>query len=658
MDVKQILDTISGEEKIALVCGKQNETAAVSLPTLKIQPATQFPYEGEIFPSGLSLACSWDKDAAYGVGREFGLICCEKGIHVTSRVPQMTNIKDPYEGGRWRRLSSDAALSALLAGAYIDGVQSTGVGACAPIGGDGEMAESELQTASGYLCAKRPVCRPKALLFDASALSENEKDSPASYLKERGYSGTAVARNGTAYDAAAALAGGIDLLLSGAKEDPASILKGMLGGKVSGERLNSAAESVLKLIDETYDDHEYPPKDGDVFESAAVRAAQCPVLLKNDGALPLLADAVTVIGDLAASFPISGEEGGERKAESLVSALSGDLRVKFVPFGESEKDIDKVLENTFPEETAIVALGEYYPDLDCLQRTRKLPEMQVKLVQRLCESGRNVIAAVFAGGEVDLSALGEAKAVLFVPYLGEGGAAAVKRILCGEVSPEGRLPEDFRTEDGSKVLYPLGYGLSYGEFVYEKARLTDGGEDSAVSLTLTNSGRYSAAEVVQIYEETFGRRRLVAFEKVRLRAGESRAVTVIFPKTSCEKLLVCASSADAKFEFPCSFDGEKTDDDAPKTPKEEKGISLLSRFGEIAAFGGAKSATKILRAAASAATSDPVRAERLFLAATAQSAERLVRLKVLRRNIAQAALLYAEGKPIKAVLKRLEKEED
>jgi beta-glucosidase len=84
-------------------------------------------------------------------------------------------------------------------------------------------------------------------------------------------------------------------------------------------------------------------------------------------------------------------------------------------------------------------------------------------------------------------------------------------------------------------LYPFGFGLSYtnftyGELVLDKAQLK-GDQRLTASITLTNSGKYDGAEVVQLYiRDLVGSitrpvKELKGFQKVFLKAGETKTVT-------------------------------------------------------------------------------------------------------------------------------------
>jgi len=82
-------------------------------------------------------------------------------------------------------------------------------------------------------------------------------------------------------------------------------------------------------------------------------------------------------------------------------------------------------------------------------------------------------------------------------------------------------------------LFPFGYGLSYATFGYTNLvlpREAIAGEKIPVRVTVTNTGRISGDEVVQLYlndeKATTGRpiRQLEGFSRINLKPGESRVV--------------------------------------------------------------------------------------------------------------------------------------
>jgi beta-glucosidase len=84
-------------------------------------------------------------------------------------------------------------------------------------------------------------------------------------------------------------------------------------------------------------------------------------------------------------------------------------------------------------------------------------------------------------------------------------------------------------------LYPFGFGLSYTKFDYSDVKLSSGSlkgnQTLTASVTVTNSGQYAGAEVVQLYISdpvaSIARavKELRGFQKIMLQPGESREVS-------------------------------------------------------------------------------------------------------------------------------------
>ncbi|MFF5567013.1 glycoside hydrolase family 3 C-terminal domain-containing protein [Streptomyces sp. NPDC012623] len=151
-------------------------------------------------------------------------------------------------------------------------------------------------------------------------------------------------------------------------------------------------------------------------------------------------------------------------------------------------------------------------------------------------------------------------ALLWTAHGGQAAGTALARVLAGDVSPAGRLPQTWYADDtgpaglldydiiGSRQtylyfegtpLYPFGHGLSYTAFGYDglTVDLPDGPAGSTVRarITVTNTGARAADEVVQLYaREAHPRvraphRRLVGHARVPLAPGASRTVELSVP---------------------------------------------------------------------------------------------------------------------------------
>jgi beta-glucosidase len=128
-------------------------------------------------------------------------------------------------------------------------------------------------------------------------------------------------------------------------------------------------------------------------------------------------------------------------------------------------------------------------------------------------------------------------------------------VLLGETNPAGRLPITFYQSEKDlppfkeysmanrtyryftgKPLFAFGHGLSYTTFTYDKPVLSKteatSGEILDLRVPLANSGSIDGDEVVQVYVHAvkppvpMPLQSLVGFQRVHLRAGETKTVTV------------------------------------------------------------------------------------------------------------------------------------
>lgn len=201
-----------------------------------------------------------------------------------------------------------------------------------------------------------------------------------------------------------------------------------------------------------------------------------------------------------------------------------------------------------------------------------LPGLQGELVEALIATGKPVVLLVSAGRPLILTPYRDRVAALMLIWqMGSAAGAAVADLLSGAVSPSGHLTTSQPVCTGQvpvyynhnstgrpalgrwrfevkyqdcqiPPLYPFGYGLSYTCFAYENIRLSaakmpqDG--EITVSLTARNTGTRDGATVVQLYvRDLIGRtvrpvKELKGFEKVFLKAGEHRELTLHLPATA------------------------------------------------------------------------------------------------------------------------------
>jgi beta-glucosidase len=186
--------------------------------------------------------------------------------------------------------------------------------------------------------------------------------------------------------------------------------------------------------------------------------------------------------------------------------------------------------------------------------TLDLPADQIAMLEQAKATGKPIVLVAMNGSPINLAwAKDNAAAVLEAWYPGETGGTAAANILTGRTNPSGRLPLTFyrSTADlppfgdyGMKgrtyryfagtPVYPFGHGLSYTRFGYTTPTVTPaaGGAENGIRVTtrLTNQGDRPGEEVAQLYinfPDRPGAPRIAlrGFQRVELRAGESRSIT-------------------------------------------------------------------------------------------------------------------------------------
>jgi beta-glucosidase len=204
-----------------------------------------------------------------------------------------------------------------------------------------------------------------------------------------------------------------------------------------------------------------------------------------------------------------------------------------------------------------------------------LPNGQDALIAAVAAANPNTIVVLETGGAVVMPWLEQTAAVVEAWYPGARGGEAIAAVLYGDTNPSGRLPVTFPASveqlpfpvlpgsdtldpdfqgrakpgeslsvdynrdgsdvgyrwfarTGAKPLFAFGHGLSYTSFAHSGLSVA-GGATVTAKFTVKNTGPRDGADVPQLYlVNAAGKpvQRLAAFEKVALKAKESRTVSV------------------------------------------------------------------------------------------------------------------------------------
>lgn len=187
-----------------------------------------------------------------------------------------------------------------------------------------------------------------------------------------------------------------------------------------------------------------------------------------------------------------------------------------------------------------------------------LPQNQKELVKHLYKSGKPIVLVLLQGRTRIIHEIEPLADAIFLAYWpGHEGGRALANLIGGKVNPSGKLPftyprytntlhtyqhkgsdkfdENFGM-DGFKPQWEFGHGLSYSRFSYDSLTISADtvfiNQNLSISVNVTNTGKYSGKEVVQLYARdlvatiTPDDRKLVGFEKIYLEVGETKTVSL------------------------------------------------------------------------------------------------------------------------------------
>ena len=316
--------------------------------------------------------------------------------------------------------------------------------------------------------------------------------------------------------------------------------------------------------------------------SALAAARESVTLLKNDGVLPLdgRTKRIAVIGanadDIRAQYgdwtyfthPNMPEKVvPERPYVTLLEgvracAARNGASVVYArgcgPLFNEADDLDAAVFAAKDADLIVYAVGDVieqageYRDRADLS----LSGRQEELFLRLSALHKPIVTVLIATKPLCLARVAEESGALIAAFNGgQYGGQAVAEAIFGEINPSGKLPISFPRHSGQIPVYynsmpgwhgeryvdlpqsPLfcfGEGLSYTKFAYSNLRMD--AEALQVRVSLANLGTRAGSETVQVYVRDLVSsvitpvKRLIAFQKVSLAAGEARELVFSLKK--------------------------------------------------------------------------------------------------------------------------------
>lgn len=544
------------------------------------------------FPTASAVANSWDEELGEEIGQALGTEAAAQGVAVLlgpglniKRNPLCGRnfeyfSEDPYLAGKMAAAYIRGIQRCKVAACpkhFAVNSQETRRMASDSVLDERTMRELYL---TGFEIAVKEG-KPKSIMSSYNKVNGVYANENKHLLKEIlrdewGFDGAVITDWGASNDHPLGVKNGSTLEMPNPGFDSArELIRAVRDGKVREEDVNERLAELLRLVYSTSESIDIKENIDVKKHHALARkaASESIVLLKNEKSiLPLDVETkVAVIGEFAYESRYQGAGSSavnpfivEKPIDVLRESV---LRVIGYARGYGEdgicrhEHIIEAMELAKRADAVIVYLG-----LDAIRESEgkdredmTLASNQEQLIRELKKINPNIIAVLISGSVVELPWIDDVKALVYTGLGGQAGATAVVDVLTGAVNPSGRLSEtwpikyadtpvlDYPGEServeyreglyigyryygitGTKVRFPLGYGLSYTSFAYSDFTVSP----TEAIVTVTNTGKRAGTEIVQLYvgkkdRKIYGpARELKGFARVSLGAGESQKVKI------------------------------------------------------------------------------------------------------------------------------------
>lgn len=517
------------------------------------------------FPTSSAIACSFNEELVYEVGKAIGLECIEQGVACI--LGPAVNIKrNPLGGRSFEYYSEDPYLAGKLASSFIKGVQSVGVAACIKHFACNNQESNRLVYdvivdnkalyeiyLKGFEIAIKEA-KPKAVmcsynLINGTYASENKWLLKDVLRNQFGFDGIVVSDWGAVNNKIASLKAGLDL------EMPASmsyvdVIDGITNNEATIDELDWCVNNLINFsqkiekvkLDKTNDNHNLS------YEACS----ESIVLLKNEGILPLdKEELVYLMGNVDLRIQGAGSSLVNPNYVDNIFTCLDLLKVNY-------KYIEVTDTETIRKANKILFFISLPSKLEIEGKDReslKLPTEQLTILNEVLKLNNNVCVILNTGSVVELPFIEEIKGLVLTHLGGEAVNKALVDILYNKVNPSGSLAETWikRLEDcpceivktkkiiykesifvgyryydkvNLKPLFPFGFGLSYSNFDLSDIKLVN----TEISFKITNTGSFKGKKTVMLFLRNINKevvcplKELKAFNKVELNPLETKIV--------------------------------------------------------------------------------------------------------------------------------------
>ncbi len=456
------------------------------------------------FPVGTVLASTWNTELVEQVGAAIGNEVLEYGCDVLL-APGMNIMRHPLCGRNFEYYSEDPLLTGKIAAAYVNGVQSQGVGTSAKhyaansqeinrLGVDARVSQRALREI--YLKNFEIVVKesqPWTIMSSYNRLNgeftQESKGLLTDVLRtDWGFKGIVMTDWTPIRNTAAQVAAGNDLMEPGMDMQVNALVSSIKSGKVSIEDVDACCRRMLEYIVRTpsFKGYRFSNKPDLKAHAEITRqsATEGIVLLKNqDNTLPISNDVkIAVFGVSSYDFMAGGTGSGDVNKAYTVDMMEGlrnagfacekeieelyrsyvDYQSKYLRtlrdyqwYEGAPRPDEMVINKSYAKkwagktDVAILTLGRQAGEGD--DRTVEsfsLTDNERQTLDNLCEAyhlaGKKVIVILNVGSSIETASWkSQPDAILCAWQTGQEGGNSVADILTGKANPSGKLTQTF-----------------------------------------------------------------------------------------------------------------------------------------------------------------------------------------------------------------------
>lgn len=310
-------------------------------------------YYATHFPIGTALASSWNTQLVTAIGNAMGEEDRDYGVEV-QLAPALNLMRNPLCGRNFEYYSEDPVLAGNIAAAYVNGIQSQGIGTSIKhfafnnqetqrMGNDARVSQRaarELYLKNFQIVVEQsqPWTVMTSYNLVNGVMTSERRDLLTSILRDewgfRGlvmtdwFGGKDPVRRGGKADRVANIVAGNDLIEPGSEEDSQELVAAVKSGKLDVKYLDQSVRRVLELVVKSrrFAGYKYSNQPDLEAHAAITRqaASEGAVLLKNNGALPLQAvKNVALYGNGSYDLIAGGTGSGNVNRAYTISLVEG-----------------------------------------------------------------------------------------------------------------------------------------------------------------------------------------------------------------------------------------------------------------------------------------------------------------------------------------------